>query len=268
LIEHAGAILSLNVRYHRDVTTLARSDRPQDTLEALRARVGELEAALAERTAEAVRVRTELDAFRIRYRQRVGLLHEELDRLELELADAEIGILKERLGDQDEPVAPVVDRIDVVPRFTTDAVRKLFRDVAKAIHPDLAEDEDARNRRHSLMVEANRAYALGDEEQLRAILQAWERSPEAVSGSDAEAMRLRLARRITQIEEQIDLLGAATSELQQTSLWKLKAMVDDEAAKGNDLIKDMIRRLQRDILVATNRLDALRPPPRPGTAPS
>ena len=37
-------------------------------------------------------------------------------------------------------------------------------------------------------------------------------------------------------------------------------MVDEEAAKGNDLIKDMVRRLKRDILVATNRLDALRPP--------
>ena len=29
--------------------------------------------------------------------------------------------------------------------------------------------------------------------------------------------------------------------------------------KGKDLIKDMVRRLKRDILVATNRLDALRP---------
>jgi len=36
-------------------------------------------------------------------------------------------------------------------------------------------------------------------------------------------------------------------------------MVDDEAAKGTDLIKDMVRRLKRDILVSANRLDALRP---------
>jgi hypothetical protein len=43
-------------------------------------------------------------------------------------------------------------------------------------------------------------------------------------------------------------------------MWQLKTMVDDEAAKGKDLVKDMVRRLKRDILVATNRLDALRPP--------
>ena len=253
-------MISLILRYHREVTTLARSDRPHETLEQLRARAGELETMLAERTAEAVRVRSELDAFRIRYRQQVGLLHEELDRLELELAEAELGILKERLGDAAEPPPPAGARIEVAPRFTTDAVRKLFRDVAKAIHPDLAEDDEARNRRHSLMVEANRAYALGDEEQLRAILQAWERSPEAVAGSDSDAMRLRLGRRIEQVEAQIEMLAAATAELRNTSLWKLKTMVDDEAAKGNDLIKDMIRRLNRDILVASNRLDALRPP--------
>ena len=260
LIEHAGAMISLNVRYHRQVTTLARSDRPHDTLEQLRARLGELETTLAERTAEAVRVRAELDAFRIRYRQQVGLLHEELDRIELELAEAELGILTERLGGDQEPAPPTGERIDAAPRFTTDAVRKLFRDVAKAIHPDLAQDDEARDRRHALMVEANRAYALGDEEQLRAILQAWERSPEAVPGRADEAIRLRLERRIAQAEEQIDMLATAIAELRDTSLWKLKSLVDDEAARGNDLIKDMIRRLKRDILVATNRLDALRPP--------
>ena len=249
-----------NLRYHRHVTTLARSDRPHDTLEQLRARVGELETILAERTTDAIRVRSELDAFRIRYRQQVGRLHEELDRLELELAEAELGILKERLGDSHDPVPPPGERIDVAPRFTTDAVRKLFRDVAKAIHPDLAQDEAARDRRHALMVEANRAYELGDEEQLRAILQAWERAPEAVPGSDAESARLRLERRIAQVEDQIRNLDAALVELRETSLWKLKTMVDEEAAKGHDLIKDMIRRLNRDILVAANRLDALRPP--------
>ncbi|MND01323.1 hypothetical protein D3C83_202710 [compost metagenome] len=72
-------------------------------------------------------------------------------------------------------------------------------------------------------------------------------------------MRLRLVRRIAQIDAQLALLAGDLATLQESSLWKLKAMVDEEAAKGKDLIKDMVRRLKRDILVATNRLDALRP---------
>jgi hypothetical protein len=231
-------------------------------LDALRARVADLERLLAERSADAARTRSALDAFRIQYRQEVGLLHEELDRLELELAEAELGILTARLGDiAPDAAARASERPEPEPRFTTDAVRKLFRDVAKVIHPDLARDEIARDRRHWLMIEANRAYALGDEEQLRAILQKWERSPEAVQGTDDEAMRLRLERRIAQIEEQLGGLAEAMAAATETSLWKLKVMVDQEAAQGKDLIKDMVRRLKRDITVATNRLEALRRQP-------
>ena len=109
------------------------------------------------------------------------------------------------------------------------------------------------------MIEANRAYALGDEEQLRSILQAWESSPEAVQGSDPEAMRLRLVRRIAQIEERLEMLGRDLADLKDSPLGKLKAMVDEAAATGKDLVRDMVGRLKRDILVATNRLDALRP---------
>lgn len=242
------------------MSALVPSERqPDQDLEGLRSRLGALETRLDGRRTEVSQTRSDYDAFRIRYRQEVGLLHEELDRLELDLAEAELGILKQRLGDKEGvPADAPMERPEPLPRFTSDAVRKLFRDVAKAIHPDLARDADTRDRRHSLMIEANRAYALGDEEQLRAILQAWERSPEAVQGTDQEAMRLRLIRRIDQIEEELQALAAELASLTDTSLWKLKVMVDQEATKGTDLIRDMVRRLKRDIVVATNRLDALR----------
>lgn len=249
------------VAYDRQVTTLARSDRPQHhDLEQLRARIIELESQLRERDEQVTRTRAALDAFRIKYRQQVGRLHEELDRLEMELAEAELGVIQERVGTaSDDAASEPAAKVESAPKYTTDAIRKLFRDVAKAIHPDLAEDDHARDRRHALMVEANRAYALGDEEQLRLILQAWERSPDAVKGTDQDAMRLRLERRIAQIEEQIEACARELASMKDTSLWNLKSMVDDEAKKGNDLITDMVRRLKRDILVASNRLDALRP---------
>ncbi len=213
-----------------------------------------------DRSAAVFGAQADLAAFKSRYRQEVGLLHDELDRLELALAEAELGELSKRVaGAKESATEPAAARPEPLPRFTSDAVRKLFRDVAKAIHPDLAHDDNARDRRHSLMIEANLAYALGDEEQLRGILQAWERSPEAILGNDPEASRLRLVRRIVQIEEQLEMLTSAQATLQDSPMWQLKAMVDVEASKGKDLVKDMVRRLKRDILVATNRLDALRP---------
>jgi hypothetical protein len=143
-------------------------------------------------------------------------------------------------------------------RYASDAVRRLFRDVAKAIHPDLAMDELARDRRHTLMIEANRAYAQGDEERLRFILQAWQNSPEAVRGDDAEATRERLIRRVAQVEDQIHACDRELAELTALPLWQLKVMVDEAAARGKDLVADQVRRLKRDIVAARNRLDAMR----------
>jgi hypothetical protein len=244
-----------------DMSTLVGPAKRDDDLEALRLRLADREAMLGERDAEVARVKSDLDAFRIKYRQEVGLLHEQLDQLELAIADAELDELSRRLkiseGGSNDP--PAGARLASPPRYTSDAVRKLFRDVAKAIHPDLARDELARDRRHTLMVAANQAYALGDEEQLRLILQAWERSPEAVPGSHPEAARLRMARRIAQIEEQLEMLASDLAALKDSPSWKLKTMVDEAAARGKDLVREMVARLKRDIMVATNRLDAMRP---------
>jgi len=242
------------------VTSLVRSNQTDDSIDDLRARMAELERTLDARRTEIRRTTTALEAFRIRYRQDVGRLHEELDELEVAIAELELGEINTRIdGDGADPAAPPAGPTsEPAARFTSDAVRTLFRDVAKTIHPDLADDDDERERRHKLMIEANRAYAQGDEERLRWILQVWENSPEAVTGSDLDAMRLRLMRRIAQIEEQLTVLASELADLKKSSLWQLKAMVDAESANGNDLMADMIRRLNRDILVARNRLDALR----------
>lgn len=243
------------------MATLVRSGRPdEESIEALRSRVAECQAVLGERAAEIARIQSDLETFRIRYRQDVGLLHEELDDLERAIAEAELGELSKLVEDSasDPGALDHEAPLEQTPRFTADAVRKLFREVAKTIHPDLARDEVTRDRRHTLMAEANRAYALGDEERLRRILETWESSPEAVQGSDPEAEHLRLVRRIAQIEDQLNTYASDLAAMQETALWKLKAMVDDASGRGKDLVEDMVRRLKCDIMAARNRLDAMR----------
>jgi hypothetical protein len=245
------------------VTILVPDKRSDDELDVLRSRVAELEAILGERGAEVARLQSDLEAFRIAYRQQVGMLYEQLDNLELEIAEAELGELSKRQmasGSRNPSQSFTDAKPAPPPRYTSDDVRKLFRDVAKTIHPDLAGDDVTRDRRHALMVEANRAYALGDQAQLRWILDAWERSPEAVQGSDPDAMRLRFTRRMAQIEEQLDIFAGELATLKASPLGALKAMVDEAAAKGKDLVRETVARLKRDIMVATNRLDAIRPP--------
>jgi hypothetical protein len=247
------------------VTSLIPSGSAKDReIRELRERLGDFEAALEAQSAEIAGMRTDLAAFRIRYRQEVGLLHDQLDELEYAIAEAELGEISKRVaaeGAERNP-PPANPKPETAPRFTSDAIRRLFRDVAKAIHPDLARDTDARDRRHALMIEANRAYAQGDEERLRTILQSWERSPEAVQGVDAGAIRLRLVRRIAEIEEELAACASELAELRDSPLGKLKAMVDEASTRGKDLVSDMVKRLKRDIMAAQNRLDAMRSHPR------
>ncbi len=244
------------------VTTLVLREQCDDEdLEGLRTQVTQLEQDCAERAADLARVQADLERFRIRYRQEVGQLHEQLDALELAIAEAELGQLNRKLEEAGGGLPPPTARPpEPHARFTSDAVRTLFRDVARTIHPDLARDDAARDRRHALMVEANRAYAQGDEVQLRSILRAWESSAEAVPGGEPEATRLRLEHRLAEVGRQRQMVEADLATLQATSLWQLKAMVDQAAVRGKDIVQDMVRRLQRDIMAATNRLDAMRPP--------
>jgi hypothetical protein len=258
------------IRYHHGMTSLVRSQHPDDGgIEALRSRAAGLESAAGERLAELERTKLDLAAFEIRYRQQVGLLHEQLDDLERAILEAEQGELAaQRPADGDGRARSARAPQEQPARYTSDVVRRLFRDVAKAVHPDLAENEVARDRRHALMVEANRAYRLGDEERLRSILQAWENSPEAVRGDDADAVRLRLVRRIEQMERQLAILRTDMVALRESPLGKLKAMVDEAAGRGKDLVRDMTNRLKRDIMVARNRLDAIQSYPSDAQGPA
>jgi hypothetical protein len=246
------------------VTSLVPSGPSADLAE-LRARVAERETELAEKAAEAERREADLTLFAAQYRHSVGTLHEQLDQLHLDIAQAELGIIagdparapraKDTTREHSVPPPPEAAS---APRFTSDAVRKLFRDVARAIHPDLATDEDARTRRHAIMAAANQAYALGDADQLRRILDGWVQSPEQVIGLDDGAVRLRIERRLAQIDAMMEMYAREQAQAEASSLYKLKAEVDAAAARGRDLMADMVARLERDIMAATNRLEAMR----------
>ena len=80
-----------------DVTSLRRSSQPRGSVEDLRSRAAVLEDTLAGRLKENARAHADFEAFRIRYRQEVGALYEELEELEREIAEAELGEMAQRL---------------------------------------------------------------------------------------------------------------------------------------------------------------------------
>ena len=158
-----------------------------------------LEARLAERELDLATLQAELRSFEGTYLRIVGSRFAELDQIEAQIAEAgarnkpkdrEAQQRASQARAQAQESARAVEGEQQAgkrePFRPSDNLRKLYREVAKRIHPDLATDESERKRRHELMTEANRAYEEGDAARLEAILRDWESSPESVKGEGPE----------------------------------------------------------------------------------
>jgi hypothetical protein len=133
--------------------------------------------------------------------------------------------------------------------------KRLFRQLARIIHPDLAGDAAERERRTNLMVAANLAYEQGDVTALEKLLVDWERSPEAVTGEGALAELERTVRRIAQIQASIDAIDEELAELEASAMGWLRRRTEKAAREGWDLLAHMVRELDRQILEAEVELE-------------
>jgi hypothetical protein len=228
------------------------------------ARLAALEADVSRREAELMALKLELQDVQRHYLSQIGALYAELSELEAAVAEAEV-----RAGLRPPPVDDDADDPPGADRATTgswtnraqpsDELKKVFRDVAKSLHPDLALDEPARCRRHSLMAEANRAYAERDADRLRLILRAWERSPEAVADGEPDAPRRRAARRIAELDERLAAIDAEWADLRRSAIYQLRTKIERTRAEGWDLFAEMVVQVKSDIARARARLARVRP---------
>jgi hypothetical protein len=133
--------------------------------------------------------------------------------------------------------------------------KRLFRQLARLIHPDLAADPQERERRTNLMVAANDAYEQGDVAALERLLEDWQASPEAVTGSGAAAELERTLRRIAQVEASMRRIDEELAELEASAMGWLRRRVEKAAREGWDLLAHMVRELDRQIGEAQLELD-------------
>jgi hypothetical protein len=217
--------------------------------------------------------RNELHAFETRYRKALGTRYARLD----ELAER----LDETPGPADDG-GPDPDPDDPAERYPGQGLpggqnwawgerepereperravvgedaKRLFRQLARLIHPDLAGDAEERERRTNLMVAANDAYEQGDVAALERLLEDWRTSPEAVTGSGAAAELERALRRIAQVEASMRRIDEELAELEASAMGWLRRRVDKAAREGWDLLAHMVRELDRQIGEAQLELD-------------
>lgn len=135
-------------------------------LEKKREELASLEAELVQRELDLATLRAELTAFEARYLKIVGVLYAELDEIEAQIAEAQarrrprdpkVQAEAAQARAQADESAQTAKAIQEPRPKPTESLKKLFREVAKRIHPDLATNEEDRARRQKLMTEPNRA---------------------------------------------------------------------------------------------------------------
>ena len=246
-----------------------------------RAELAVLKLRLAERGSELAAFEADLGDFEIRYRRALGQRYAVLDDLADQIEQAKV---KQSNGEDgaDDPYGDQQADADGDPdgdgtgdgqnwawawgdrepehefhRIVSAEAKRLFRLLARRIHPDLARDRAERERRTNLMVAANSAYELGDIETLRHLLDEWDASPDSVAGSSPASELERIIRHVARIQARLDGVDKRFANLESSAMGWLRRRVDKAASEGWDLLAHMVRELDRQIAEARVELERI-----------
>lgn len=230
--------------------------------------LNELESELAQQELDLATLHGGLRAFEARYLRIIGTRYAQLDKIEAQIAEIEASLAMSDNNSQQRAAqawakayeSAQAANVEQQPLkqesfLPSESLKKLYREVAKSVHPDLANDEEERVRRQQLMAEANRAYEEGDEARLEEILRDWEISPETVKGNGVGAELVRVIRKITQVKERLNAIETEIDLLKESELYQLKIKVEEVEDEGRDLLCEMALQLDDQIALAKQRLE-------------
>lgn len=120
------------------------------------------------------------------------------------------------------------------------SLRKLYRSLARLIHPDLAFDEVNRAHRESMMRLANMAYEASDEEQLQRLMNAWSVPDRDQDVNDIQAVRGEIAR----LKQEVDDLTEQLQELERSEIGRLAR---SDSRRQRAYVEREHERLRRDV---------------------
>jgi hypothetical protein len=248
-----------------------RRQTPEEReLNAKQAEFAKLQQELAQRELDFTTLGIDLRAFEIRYLRIVGSRYAALDEIEAKIAELMAARNPENTEAQNNARAARKQADDSAQRSQeadtssakaefkpSEDLKKLYREVARRIHPDLSEDEQERVKRERLMTEANLAFESGDAERLNQILQEWESSPESVRGEGTAAELVRIIRKIAQAQERMHAIDAQITVLKNSDLFQLKKRVEESNMGGIELLGRMAQDIDKRIAAAQIELDAI-----------
>ncbi|MFJ4523749.1 hypothetical protein ACIP4Y_22780 [Streptomyces sp. NPDC088810] len=248
----------------------SQAPRPEERLEqAVRA----AEQALIEYEIAVETFRVEVENFARLHEQRLGPLYARIEELDAEIAEAKAA----RTGDPEDirraqeararvlPMPGVEDLLhgwmdgdglfpEAVAMLTDQPVRppqrvrpseearKLYRELARKAHPDLAQEEAEQKRREEFLGRVNAAYARGDETLLRELAAEWAAGPVPPERRPSPAEELYA--RLEWLAQRKELLTLVARELEEGAIAGMLRLAPDDP---DGLLDEIAGRLRGDI---------------------
>ncbi|MFF8191530.1 J domain-containing protein [Streptomyces bobili] len=247
-------------------TPEAEQSRPEERLEqAVRA----AEQALIEFEIAVETFRVEVENFSRLHHQKLGPMYARLDELEAQIAEATAA----RTGDPEDLRKAAEARARVMPMpgveelfhgwmdenglfpeaeamladqpvrppqrvRPSDEVRKLYRELARKAHPDLAQEDTERARREEFITRVNAAYARGDEALLRELADEWAAGP--VPAERRPSPSEELYARLEWLAERKEMLALVARELEEGAIGAMLRMAPDDPDRLLEEIADQL----------------------------
>lgn len=254
-----------------------RSEEPREPQEPANRRLARAveaaEQALIEFEIAVETFRVEVENFSRLHHQRLGPMYARLDELDARIAEA----VAARTGDPEdvrkarEARAAVLPMPDVEELFhgwmgseglypeaeamlteqsvrppqkvrPSEEARRVYRDLVRKAHPDLARDEAERERRDAFIVRVNAAYGAGDEAALRELAREWEAGPAPQEQRLSESEELYA--RLEWLAARKELLAAAAAELEESAIG---AMIKMAPQDPDGLLDEIAEKLLADV---------------------
>lgn len=244
----------------------------QEELERKLAELSGLQADLTERELELVTLQGELHIFEREYLQVIGTRYAELDEIEAEIAkylvalnpnDCKAQKQAEEAWTRAKDSKRATEENLKNQEFSRDfkpweSLKKLYREVAKMIHPDLTTDQAERLLRQKIMAEVNQAYENGNEIRLREIIQEWQNKSESVQEQSLANELIRVIREIAQISERLKAIEQKIKDLKLSELYQIRIKALNVKQEGRDLLAEMAAQIEKQIAKAKINLENIK----------
>lgn len=211
--------------------------------------------------------KTETAQFQRRYYEVVGRLYAQLDDLDAQIANIQAGLspddstaqahaqAAQEQARKSAEEAGLIEAQTPPPVVITPELKKAFRRAAMMMHPDRANTEPDRQRRHEFMIKLNLAYERADQQAIEKLMLDFIQGsgmlevedPDEIPDLGVELRILKIVRRTGELRRRLEEIQMELQERRQSDIYKMKATIERAELKGSNPLGNLAEKILQEL---------------------